>query len=238
MKQHQKKEPINQIDKSLKPMNYLKRKLYSRGKLFTILTLRGLRRSMPRKGEPILRAEYIPVLATGFFFGSGFAAVGKWDFWTVVSSTGSLLAGLGTVGLLAFGWFARKDWVKQNTFDKTIKYLLEAEELQLSIRLLSTEYLDKEKHDYNLAVRLTKKSARLSALLKAIKGFGHLSKARICTINFLTKNLDAFVKAQNFAIHDSHNEQYKRSVEKIKSCSRFPFTALNFTSHCLDELQK
>ena len=179
-------------------------------------------------------------LITGAALGATIALALSYEdataFWGML---GSLLAGLGTVGLLAFGWFASRDWIKQNTFDKTINYLLEAEELQSSIRTLSTKYLyENEKKDFDLAVRLTKKSARLSILLKAIKGFGHLSDARISTINRLTTSLDAFVNDQVFAIHHRHSGQYTSSVKKLKSDIIYPFSALGFTSQCLGELQK
>tara|TARA_R110001606_G_scaffold8453_2_gene37174 strand:+ start:3543 stop:4229 length:687 start_codon:yes stop_codon:yes gene_type:complete len=41
------------------------------------------------------------------------------DFWTMV---GSLLAGLGTVGLLAFGWIKAGDWIKEAKHSKKLEF--------------------------------------------------------------------------------------------------------------------
>jgi hypothetical protein len=41
------------------------------------------------------------------------------DFWTMV---GSMLAGLGTVGLLAFGWIKAGDWIKEAKHSKKLEF--------------------------------------------------------------------------------------------------------------------
>lgn len=70
------------------------------------------------------------IFAIGLLYGLGFAidwniqVGGLWDVsfktqleteksaWDIVAAIGSLLAGLGTVGLLAFGWIKANDWIK------------------------------------------------------------------------------------------------------------------------------
>ena len=42
------------------------------------------------------------------------------SFWGIVSAIGSLLAGLGTVGLLAFGWVKGTEWMKQERFRREL----------------------------------------------------------------------------------------------------------------------
>lgn len=56
------------------------------------------------------------------------------SFWGVVAAIGSLLAGLGTVGLLVFGWVKGDSWIKQERFRRQLDdlnaLLAEAAKLQ------------------------------------------------------------------------------------------------------------
>jgi hypothetical protein len=44
------------------------------------------------------------------------------SFWDIVASIGSLLAGLGTVGLLAFGWIKAGDWIKEAKHSRKLEF--------------------------------------------------------------------------------------------------------------------
>jgi hypothetical protein len=83
------------------------------------------------------------IFVIGLLYGLGFAidwniqVGGLWDVsfktqleteksaWDIVAAIGSLLAGLGTVGLLAFGWIKASDWLTQMKSDKRINFIIE-----------------------------------------------------------------------------------------------------------------
>ncbi|SBS32080.1 hypothetical protein MAQ5080_02160 [Marinomonas aquimarina] len=96
---------------------------------------------MPRKGEPKLRIEYLPVALFFFMLGIGLAACWEWEFWDVTSSIGSLLAGTGTVGLLWFGWTKANEWMRQLQLKKAIDIIVnELQQLLESSSQLSRIY--------------------------------------------------------------------------------------------------
>ena len=92
-----------------------------------------LLRTMPRKSEPKLRIEYLPVALLFFMFGIGLVASWEWEFWHVTSSIGSLLAGTGTVGLLWFGWTKANDWIHQKKSDLIVSECIRAGRLGYSL---------------------------------------------------------------------------------------------------------
>lgn len=77
-----------------------------------------------------LLAEHGITLLTGTLLGAtitaGMTYESSTDFWQTV---GSLAAGLGTLGILAFGWLKADDWIKSNK---------QASFINLNISLLTT----------------------------------------------------------------------------------------------------
>jgi len=81
---------------------------------------------MPKDHLP-LHKKALPyfLVIFGLLVGLGLAIdwdikiAGIWDvsfkaqFWDIIASVGSLLAGIGTVGLLIFGWLKANEWIKQ-----------------------------------------------------------------------------------------------------------------------------
>lgn len=49
--------------------------------------------------------------------------VSKKDGWDIASSVGSLLAGLGTVGLLLFGWLKADSWISNIAAERNLKLI-------------------------------------------------------------------------------------------------------------------
>lgn len=84
------------------------------------------------------------IFVIGLLYGLGFAidwniqVGGLWDVslktqleteksaWDIVAAIGSLLAGLGTVGLLAFGWVKADSWIAQIKSNARISLIIEA----------------------------------------------------------------------------------------------------------------
>ncbi|SHG33454.1 hypothetical protein SAMN02745753_03714 [Marinomonas polaris DSM 16579] len=100
---------------------------------------------MTEKDHRPLHKKTFPymMLFIGLLFGLGIAIdwdikiSGMWDVsfktqleteksaWDIVAAIGSLLAGLGTVGLLAFGWVKASDWLTQMKSDKRTSFIIE-----------------------------------------------------------------------------------------------------------------
>ncbi len=66
------------------------------------------------------------VFITGAFLGAVITFILTWksatDFWGAV---GSMLAGLGTIGLLSFGWIKGNDWLTQMKSEKRTSFIIE-----------------------------------------------------------------------------------------------------------------
>lgn len=67
------------------------------------------------------------ILATGAALGAVISLAMSYEdatsFWSMI---GAMLAGLGTVGLLAFGWITAQDWLKQSKENKRLELAVES----------------------------------------------------------------------------------------------------------------
>lgn len=99
------------------------------------------------------------------------------SFWGIVSAIGSLLAGLGTVGLLAFGWVKGNEWIRQVKASKRLDVIvLELNNLCLASEAVF-EFIDQELGE---ATQLD------SALIKRIK---LLKEGRLTENQFTEKTI-------------------------------------------------
>uniref|UniRef100_A0A6M3LYL7 Uncharacterized protein n=1 Tax=viral metagenome TaxID=1070528 RepID=A0A6M3LYL7_9ZZZZ len=137
------------------------------------------------------------LLTLGLLFGLGIATSwdikvsGVWDVsfkaqleteksaWDIVAAIGSLLAGLGTVGLLAFGWFKGTVWITQLKTEKRVNLILGTSNKLISESELFSIFCIKEINDQ----RLITNEIRVDI-------FNHLTKIELClkTLKHLSKD--------------------------------------------------
>jgi hypothetical protein len=137
------------------------------------------------------------------------------DFWGMV---GSLLAGLGTVGLLAFGWFKGSEWIRQLKASKRLDIIvLELNNLCLTSETVAT-FIDQElgeqiRHDFDLIEetnRLSQESLPKNQIIKEIitltnKVWPHMSTllAVYSSSNEYVVQFTQVAKAQGELINES-----------------------------------
>ena len=164
------------------------------------------------------------------------------DFLTIVSSIGSLLAGLGTVGLLIFGWVTSKNWMSQIKTDKYTSLKLKTAESCYSEarqlfnlvmnQLLFGEHNENFKYKVEDIQKFTYQSSlmyAISTLLKNLKW--SQENSMLSTIQRLEEQLDKNLKA--IADYPKTNPSRKKIQE---SCEEITKTAESILKIAITEL--
>ncbi|QUX96635.1 hypothetical protein C0J08_15040 [Marinomonas sp. CT5] len=140
------------------------------------------------------------------------------SFWGIVSAIGSLLAGLGTVGLLAFGWVKGSEWIRKLKASKRLDIIvLELNNLCLTSEAVATfigqELGEQIRHDFDSIEeknRLSQESLPKNQITKEIitltnKVWPHMSTllAVYSSSNEYVVEFTQIVKAQGELINES-----------------------------------
>lgn len=178
---------------------------------------------MPNKHNshrPIIGDKITAVISflIGTLFSAGLANDWPWgkDVWGGISGIGSLLAGLGTIGLLIFGWIKGNEWMKQERFTRQLDdlnaLLEEAGKLQSIYAEIST-----------ISPFDIERFKRISAIIPIAQNYIYtcdnqrIEINRRWKLNLKDMDLDELVKnlqEYNFSIFTS---QIRQHVEEWKS---------------------